>query len=73
MVRNNARLVDHAYTQVECIDFGKTFSNVTKLESIRILLSITCFMEFKLYQKDIKRTILNGVLQEEDYARNTKA
>jgi hypothetical protein len=39
VVRNRARLVTHGYTQVEGLDFGKTFAPVARLEAIQILLS----------------------------------
>jgi hypothetical protein len=35
-----AQLVEKCYSQVEGIDFGKIFSPVSKLKSIRFLLSI---------------------------------
>ena len=53
------------YTQVEGIDFDESFAPVAKLESIRILLSIACIMNFKLYQMDVKSAFLNGFLNEE--------
>ena len=48
------------YTQVEGKDFDESFAPVVRLESIRILLSIACIMNFKLYQMDMKSTFLNG-------------
>ena len=48
------------YTQVEGIDFDESFAPVARLESIRILLSIACIMNFKLYQMDMKSAFLNG-------------
>jgi hypothetical protein len=38
-VRNKAHLVAQGYSQVEGLDFGKTFAHVTRLEAIRILLA----------------------------------
>jgi hypothetical protein len=38
-VRNKAHLVAQGYSQVEGLDFGKTFAPVTRLEAIRILLA----------------------------------
>ena len=35
-----SRLVSKGYSQVEGIDFGKIFSHIVKLTSIRIILSI---------------------------------
>jgi hypothetical protein len=35
-VRNKARLVAQGYNYVEGLDFGETFTPVTRLEAIRI-------------------------------------
>jgi hypothetical protein len=67
VVQNKACLVAQGYTQIKGIDFDETFSPVARLESIRILLSISCHLGFKLYQMDVKSAFLNGVLQEEVY------
>jgi hypothetical protein len=48
-VRNKARLVAQGFSQVECLDFGKTFAPVAHLEAIRILLAFAAFKRFKLY------------------------
>jgi len=72
MVRNKARLVTQGYTQIEGIDLDETFAPVARLESIRILLSITCHLGFKLYQMDVKSAFLNGILQEEVYVEQPK-
>ena len=50
VVRNKARLVAKSYTQVEDLDFGKTYAPVTRLEAIRILLAYACAHNIKLYQ-----------------------
>jgi hypothetical protein len=52
------------HTQIEGVDFDETFAPVARLESIRILLSIACHLDFKLYQMDVKSAFLNGVLEE---------
>jgi hypothetical protein len=38
-VRNKACLVAQGFSQVEGLDFGKTFTPVAHLEAIRILLA----------------------------------
>ena len=63
-VRNKSRLVAQGYTQAEGTDFDESFALVARLESIRILLSIACIMNSKLYQTDMKSAFLNGLLQE---------
>ncbi|GKA61540.1 retrovirus-related pol polyprotein from transposon TNT 1-94 [Tanacetum coccineum] len=65
--RNKARLVAHGYNQQEGIDYDKTYAPVARLETIRILLAITCANEFKLYQMDVKSAFLNGFISEVVY------
>ena len=60
------------YTQVEGIDFNESFAPVARLESIRILLSIACIMNFKLYQMDVNSAFLNGFLNEEVFVEQLK-
>lgn len=64
MIQNKARLVTKGYTQIEGIDFEKTFVPVTRFESNRILLSIACYLKFKLYQIDVKSAFLNEIFKE---------
>jgi hypothetical protein len=54
------------------VDFDETFAPVTKLESIRILLSISSHLKLKLYQIDVKSAFLNGILLEEVYVAQTQ-
>jgi len=72
VIQNKARLVAQGYTQIEGVDFDETFSPVARLESIRILLSISCHLGFKLYQMDVKSAFLNGILQEKVYVEQPK-
>jgi hypothetical protein len=72
VIRNKARLVAQGYTKIEGIDFDETFAPVAHLESIIILLSISCHLGFKLYQMDVKSAFLNGILQEEVYVEQPK-
>ena len=65
IIRNKSRLVAQGYTQMEGLDFDESFTLVARLESIRILMSIICTMNFKLYQMDVKCAFLNEYLNEE--------
>jgi hypothetical protein len=69
VVRNKTCLVTQGYSQVEGLDFGKTFTHVARLEAIRILLAFTASKGFKLYQMDVKSAFLNDVIQEVVYVR----
>jgi hypothetical protein len=55
------------YSQVEGLDFDKTYAPVARLESIRILLAYATYHGFKLYQMDVKSDFLNGPIKEEVY------
>ena len=67
ITRNKARLVDKCYNQEEDIDYDETFALIARLEAIRMLLIFASFMNFKLYQMDVKSAFLNGFIQEEVY------
>ena len=72
IIWNKSRLVAQGYTQVKGIDFDESFASVVRLESIRILMSIACIMNFKLYQMDVKCAFLNGYLNEEVFVEQPK-
>ena len=72
MTRNKARLVSKGYTQVEGQDFDETFALVARLESIRLLLRVSCILKFKLFHKDVKSAFMNGYLNEEVYVEQPK-
>jgi hypothetical protein len=60
VVRNKARLVAQGDTQVEGLDFGETYTPVSRLEAIRILLAYAYAHNIKLYQMDVKSAFHNG-------------
>ena len=64
MVRNKAWLVAEGYTQVEGIDFDKTFAPIARLEAIRILLAYANHHDIILHQMDVKSAFLNGKVEE---------
>ncbi|XP_057496707.1 uncharacterized protein LOC130781518, partial [Actinidia eriantha] len=43
------------------------FDEYNDLEAIRMLLAFACYMDFKLYQMDVKSAFLNGFITEEVY------
>ena len=72
IIQNKSRLVAQGYTQVKRVDFDESFTPAARLESIRILMSIACTMNFKLYQMYIKCAFLNGYLNEEVFVEQPK-
>ncbi len=59
-----ARLVPKGYTQKEGVNYEETFSSVAMLKSICILLSITTYYDYEIWQMDVKTSFLNGNLNE---------
>jgi hypothetical protein len=49
VTRNKARTVAQGYTRIEGLDFDETFAPVARLESIRLLLSVSWILKFKLF------------------------
>nr|GEZ66586.1 hypothetical protein [Tanacetum cinerariifolium] len=48
-----ARLVAKGYTQLYGVDYEKTYSPVTSIRAIRILISIAAFYDYEIWQMDI--------------------
>ncbi|GJU83857.1 retrovirus-related pol polyprotein from transposon TNT 1-94 [Tanacetum coccineum] len=82
--KNKARLVAQGYSQEEGIDYDETFAPVARMEAIRIFLAFdtlarmealgiflafATYMNFKVYQMDVKSAFLNGKLKEEIYVK----
>ncbi|GJW03925.1 putative ribonuclease H-like domain-containing protein [Tanacetum coccineum] len=67
VVRNKARLVAQGYKQEEGINYDEVFAPVTRIEAIRLFLAYASFMNFVLYQLDVKSAFLYGIIDEEVY------
>nr|GEW08046.1 retrovirus-related Pol polyprotein from transposon TNT 1-94 [Tanacetum cinerariifolium] len=67
--RNKARLVAQRYNQQEGIDYDETFAPVARLEAIQIFLAFATYMNFIVYQIDVKSAFLNGKLKEKVYVK----
>ena len=62
-----ARLVAKGFTQKENIDYFDTFSPVTRISSIRVLIALASIHNLVIHQMDVKTAFLNGELEEEIY------
>ena len=59
--------VARGFSPKEGIDNKETFAPVARYTSIRTILSLDSKMIWKLHQKDVNTTFLNGVIEEEVY------
>ena len=49
VIHNKALLIAQGYSQMEGVDYDEIFAPITRMESIRILLTLACHLKFKLY------------------------
>nr|GEX63155.1 retrovirus-related Pol polyprotein from transposon TNT 1-94 [Tanacetum cinerariifolium] len=54
VIKDKARLVAQGYKQEKGIDYDKTFVLVARLEAIRIFFAFATYMNFIVYQMDVK-------------------
>jgi len=67
--RLKAKLIANGFTQKVGIDYIETFSPVTKLVTVRVLLFIATIKGWCLLQFNVKNAFLHGDLKEEIYMR----
>ena len=60
------------FRQTYGIDYDETFSPVVMLKSIRILLIIAVYYDYKIWQMDVKPAFLNGNLLDDVYMTQPK-
>ncbi|GJT70520.1 retrotransposon protein, putative, ty1-copia subclass [Tanacetum coccineum] len=60
-----SRLVIKGFRQREGLDYSDTYSPVTRITSIRMVLAIAALRNLEVHQMDVKPTFLNGELEEE--------
>ena len=65
--RHKSRLVVKGYTQTYGVNYQETFAPVTKMNTIRTLLSLAAHYNWQLLQYDVKNAFLHGDLDEEIY------
>ncbi|KAF3622552.1 hypothetical protein FXO38_31214 [Capsicum annuum] len=62
-----ARLVVKGFKQKEGLDYFDTYSPVTRITSIRMLISLAAVYGLEIHQMNVKTAFLNGELEEEIY------
>nr|GFA49195.1 retrovirus-related Pol polyprotein from transposon TNT 1-94 [Tanacetum cinerariifolium] len=69
VTKNKARLVAQGYSQEEKINYDETFAPVARIGAIKIFLVFATYMNFIVFQMDVKSAFLNGKLKEELYVK----
>ena len=65
LLSTKLELSQKGFRQVQGVDYDESFSLVSMLKSVRIMLAIAAFYEIQ--QMDVKTAFLNGFLEEELY------
>ena len=66
-MRNKARLVVRGFRQVEGLDYTEVYAPAARLEAIRIFLAYASYINFTVYQMEVKTAFLYGKVKEEIY------
>ena len=67
-----ARLVIKGYKQTEGLDYFDTYSSMTRINSISIVLAIAALRNLEVHQMDVKTSFLNRDLDKEIYIKQPK-
>lgn len=58
--RFKARLVAQGFNQVYGLDYLETYSPTLRMDSLRILLSVSAYYDWEIHQVDVKTAYLEG-------------
>ena len=67
-----ARVVVKGYTQKKGLDYFDTYSPVTMITTIRMLIALAAVHDLKIHQMNVKTTFLNGELEKKFTWNNLK-
>ncbi|GKF93617.1 calcineurin B-like protein 4, partial [Tanacetum coccineum] len=65
VAKYKSRLVIKGFRQREGLDYFDTYSLVTRITSIRMILAIAALRNLEVHQIDVEKVFLNGDLEEE--------
>ena len=69
---HKARLVAKGFRQIQGVEYNEIFSTVAMLKSVRIMLAITAFYDYEIWQMDVKTAFLNVLIKKELYMMQPK-
>jgi hypothetical protein len=64
--------VAKGFKQIHGIDYDETFSPITMLKSVQILLAIAKYFDYEIWKMDIKMAFLNENLTKDVYMTQPK-
>jgi hypothetical protein len=67
--KHKACFVARGFSHIEGVDYDETFTQVVRYTSIKIIISITVDMGWRIHKMDVKTTFLNGFIEEEVYMK----
>ena len=67
LLSTKLELSQKGFRQVQGVDYDESFSLVSMLKSVRIMLAIAAFYDYEIWQMDVKTALLNGFLEEDLY------
>jgi hypothetical protein len=62
--KHKVRLVARGFLHKHGIDYNEVFSPIARIESVGLMIAITCKSEWSLYHLDVMSAFLNGPLEE---------
>lgn len=72
VTKHKARLVAKGYVQEHGIDYEEVFAQVTRMETVRLLLALAAKNSWQVHHLDVKTAFLNGDFNEEVYVAQPK-
>nr|GEX39696.1 retrovirus-related Pol polyprotein from transposon TNT 1-94 [Tanacetum cinerariifolium] len=69
IMKPSLNLAQKGYNHQKGINYEETFALVARLEAIRIFLAYAAYMDFMVYQMDVKSPFLNVKISEEVYVQ----
>src|SRR5579859_5329136 len=67
IVRFEARIVTHGFSQIYGVNYLETYSPIAKLVSIRVLFAIAASLDLEIHQMDVVSAFLASKLEEKIY------
>ncbi|EON88787.1 reverse transcriptase domain-containing protein [Plesiomonas shigelloides] len=72
VTKHKARLLAQGYVQRQVIDFEEVFAPVTKLDTVRMIVTLTANRGWEVHHHDVNSALLNNEFKEEVYIAQPK-